>query len=79
MIIDNVLNLKYHVNSIIKGAWFDLRNIGRIKQYLQTATCEKLFHSFATSKLHFLNSLLHVLPDVDQNKLQRIQNAALGC
>ena len=76
MIVDNVLNLKSHVNTICKGAWFHLRNVGFIKQYLDRNTCEKLLHAFVTSKLDFLNCLLHGLPDIDLNKLQRIQNAA---
>ena len=76
LIMDNVLNLKAHINSICKGAWYHLRNISTIKQYLNKETCEKLIHAFVTAKLDFLNSLLHGLPDVDLNKLQRIQHAA---
>ena len=76
MIIDNIFNLKHHINSICRGAWYHLRNIGSIKHYLDKTTCEKLIHAFVTSKLDFLNSLLHGLPDLDLNKLQRIQNSA---
>ena len=76
MIVDNVLNLKSHINQMCKGAWFHLRNIGMIKQFLSKETCEKLIHAFVTAKLDFLNSLIYGLPDLDINKLQRIQNAA---
>ena len=75
MVMDNVLNLKNHVNSICKGAWFHLWNTGLIRQCIDQHICEQLIHAFDSSKLNFLN-LLHGLPDVDLRKLQRVQYAA---
>ena len=76
MIMDNTLNMQKHINSICKGAWFHLRNIGFIREYLDDSTCEKLIHAFVTSKLDFMNCLLYGVPKIHLDKLQRVQYAA---
>ena len=77
LIMDSTLNMQQHINSICKSAWFHLRNIGFIKQFLDDATCEKLIHAFVTSKLDFMNSLLFGVPKVHLDKLQRVQYLSL--
>ena len=76
LVMDSTLNMQQHINSICKSAWFHLRNIGFIRQFLDDATCEKLIHAFVTSKLDFMNSLLFGVPKVHLDKLQRVQYAA---
>ena len=53
-----------------------IRNIGRLRKYLDQQTCEKLVHAFITSKLDSCNSLLTGLPDSEISKLQSVQNSA---
>ena len=68
--------MKSHINQICKGAWFHLRNIGLIRSYLDQSTTERLVHSFVTSKLDCMNSLLYGLPKCYLEKLSRIHHAA---
>jgi exonuclease III len=73
---DQTMNLEKQINLTCQSAWFHLRNIAKIRQYLDLASTECLVHAFITSKLDFNNSLLQGLPDILLNKLQIIQNAA---
>ena len=65
-----------HVSHICKGAWFHLRQIGQIRQYLDDKAALKLMHSFVSSQLDSFNGLLYGIPQHQLEKLQRIQNAA---
>ncbi|CAB4028470.1 Hypothetical predicted protein, partial [Paramuricea clavata] len=65
-----------HVNNVSKSAFFALRNVGKIRRYINQNDCEKLVHAFITSKLDSCNSILFELPAVEIDKLQRVQNAA---
>ena len=76
VIIDSHLLMTKHVNNVCKSAFLSIRNIGRIRKYLDQETCEKLVHAFITSKLDSCNSLLAGLPDTEISKLQRVQNTA---
>ena len=53
-----------------------VRNIGRIRKYLDQPSTERLVHAFVTSKLHYCNSVLYGLPAKQLSKLQRLQNSA---
>ena len=74
--VDSHLTLNSHINSICKGCCLAIRNISRIRKYLNQADCEKLVHSFVTSRLDSCNSILYSLPESQLSKLQRIQNIA---
>jgi hypothetical protein len=76
VIIDQNLSMIPHVNNICRSASLAIRNIGRIRKYLDRNCTEKLVHAFVSSKLDTCNSLLHGLSDFQIHKLQRQQNAA---
>ena len=69
--------MSFHINNIVKGALYHLRNIAKIRQYINVTTAEVLVQAFKNFKLDFCNSLLHGLPTYEINKLQSVQNAAL--
>ena len=77
VVFDDTLTMSFHINNIVKGAFYHLRNIAKIRKYISTATAEILVHSFISSKLDFCNSLLHGLPNYEINKLQNVQNAVI--
>ena len=58
------------------SAFYQLRNIARIRKYLSHKTTEFLVHVFVSLKLDFCNSLLYGIPKYLQ-KLQSVQNAAV--
>ena len=64
------------VTNICKSASLGIHNIGKIRNFLDQSTAEKLIHAFVTSKIEFCNSLLCGLPRKHFDKLQRILNAA---
>ena len=64
------------VNSVDMSAFYQLRNIARIRKYLSHKTTEFLVHAFVSFKLDFCNSLLYGIPKYLQ-KLQSVQNAAM--
>ena len=75
-IMDNALNMDSQINQVSKAAWFHLRNIGRIRPFLNNASTEKLVHAFISSKLDSNNGLLYGIPKNKIGRLQRVHNAA---
>ena len=76
VVLDKHLNISSHINNICKSASLAIRNIGRIRRYLNQADTERLVHAFVTSKLGSCNSLLYGVASSQIDKLQRIQNTA---
>jgi hypothetical protein len=74
--MDKTMSMDTQVGQICKGAWFHLRNIGKIRAYLDTKSTEKLIHAFVSSKLDSNNSLLYGIPKAKMDRLQRVQNSA---
>ena len=56
----------------IKFTQFHLRNIVKIRKYLDEGSTETLVPAFVSSKLDYSNSLLYVLPKCLINRLQLI-------
>ena len=74
--LDSHLDLGKHINNICKSASFAIKNIGRIRRYLSQSDCERIIHAFITSKLDYCNAILYGLPQIQLDKLQRVQNTA---
>ena len=53
-----------------------MRNIAKIRKYLNQDTCEILVHAFISSKIDHCNSVLYGIPNYLINCLQSVQNAA---
>ena len=68
--------MKPHVSNAIRNSALHLRNIGRLRKYLNRTASEQVLHAFVTSRLDMANSLLYGLPPEQLNRLQRIQNIA---
>ena len=68
--------MSFHINNIVKVAFYHLRNIAKIRKYINVTTAEVLVSAFINSKLDFCNSLLRGLSKYEINKLQSVQNAA---
>ena len=76
VVFDKFLDFSSHINAICKSATFSIRNIGKLRKYLNQADTERLVHAFITSKLDSCNSILFGLPSYQIEKLQRVQNSA---
>ena len=76
VIFDQDLSFNTHIKSISRTAFFDLRNIAKIRHILPQNDAEKLVHAFVTSRLDYCNSLLSGCTKKSVKSLQLIQNAA---
>ena len=74
VIFDSHVNLEKHVMNTCKTAFYHLRNIVKIRNYLSQDNAETLVHAFISSKLDFCNALLYGLPQSVIDKLQYVQN-----
>ena len=74
--MDSALNMHGQINQVCRNSWFQLRRISQIRQYLDFEATKKIIHSFVTSRIDNLNSLLYGVPSVHLKKLRRVQYAS---
>jgi len=70
------MDMEQHVNMVCRSAYFQLRNIGRIRPYLTVQATKSIINCLVTSRLDYCNSLQYMVPHSVLNKLQRVQNSA---
>ena len=73
---DQDLSFNSHIKSVSRTAFFHLRNIAKIRNFLSFKDAEKIIHAFVTSRLDYCNSLLSGCPNSSVRMLQLVQNAA---
>lgn len=76
VIMNSRATMESHVLSVSKSCYIHLRNISKIRKFLDRSSLERVVHAFITTKLDYCNSLLCGAPTSLTNKLQRIQNIA---
>ena len=62
VIFDKRLTMSGHVNNLCRTASLAIRNIGRLRKYLDQPSTERLVHAFVTSKLDkvYCNNVLYL-------------------
>ena len=73
---DSAMMMSDHVTSICQSANFHIRNLSRIRIYIDQNTCHAAVRALITSRLDYANSLLFGISRKDCNRLQCIQNRA---
>ncbi|XP_033747064.1 uncharacterized protein LOC117332287 [Pecten maximus] len=68
--------MEKQVCSISKACYYQVRNIGRIRQFITMDACKTLVHSLVTSRLDYGNALLYGVPANVSGRLQKLQNTA---
>ena len=76
IVFDNSLAMKNHVSSLCRTVNFHLRNLNRIRRYIDRSTCAHAVRSLILSRLDYGNSLLGGLSVSDVQRLQKLQNRA---
>lgn len=76
VVFDSCMTLKPHISNIVRSSYLHIRNIGRIRKYLNHSATEQIIHAFITSRIDNGNALLYGLPENQLSRLQRIQNTA---
>ena len=74
--MDSDGSMASQVGGLCRTLNYQLRNIARIRKYLDQDSCHHIVRSFILSRLDYGNSLLAGCTNVQYNKLQRIQNRA---
>ncbi|XP_068671160.1 uncharacterized protein [Montipora foliosa] len=74
--LDRHLQMSQHVNMLCKSAFFSLKNISKIRKFLDRDNTKRLVHAFISSKIDYCNSILIGLPNEEIDKIQHVQNAA---
>jgi hypothetical protein len=74
--VDSHISMEAHISSVCRSAYFQLRNIGQLKRYLDHESLECVVHAFVTTKLDYCNSLFCGIPSKQIGRLQAIQNTA---
>ena len=76
VLLDSLMTMEKHLNSITQSAYLHIRNIAKIRQYLPLESAKTLTQALVISRIDYCNSLLGNIPLRLSNKLQRVQNAA---
>ena len=77
VIFDSSMSMSSHISSISRSLNYHLRNIGRIRSYIDKDTCNHAVRSLVLSRIDYCNSLLYgQTTKKNTHKLQTIQNRA---
>ena len=63
-----------HITSVASSTNFHLRNISRIRRFIDEDTCKQAVRAMITSRLDYCNSLFANITAKDIQRLQKIQN-----
>ena len=73
---DSALSFNKQISSVVKGSFYQLRTIAKLKPILTHTDLVTITHAFITSRLDYCNSLYLGLPQSSISRLQIVQNAA---
>ena len=74
--LDSSLTMDKQVNAVSRACYYQIRNIGYIRQFITIDTCKTLVNSLITSRLNYDNALLYGIPKLLTARLQGVQNSA---
>ena len=77
VLFDQTLSFGEHVSKLYKSSHYHLRNISKIRKYLDENSTETLVHAFVSSKLDYYNGLLIGLQKYQIDRLQSVLNTAV--
>ena len=73
---DANVTMNRHVSGVCRSAFFHIRQIGRIRNFLARDACSDAVRSAILSRLDYANALLGGLRQTDLDRLQRGENCA---
>ena len=76
VIFDKTMSMDDQVKSVCKTGFYHIKNLWRIRKFLNAEQTNIAAHAFITSKLDYGNALLGGAPKYQVNKMQLVQNAA---
>ena len=76
VIYDSSLAMENQVSTLRRSCYYQLRNKGRIRKYLDDDATKSLIYAFVLLRLDYGNALLYGISDTLSSRLQRVQNLA---
>ncbi len=76
VIFDKNMSMDCQIKSVCKAGFYHVRNLWRIRKFLDAKQAGIASNAFITSKLDYGNALLGGAPKFQINKIQMVQNAA---
>ena len=74
---DQTMILSQHVDSLRRSVTYHIRNLWRIRRFIDTESCHAAAQALITSRLDYCNTLFTLLSSSDVKRLQRLQNSAV--
>ena len=74
--LDCNMSMEEQIKSTVKKCNFQIRNVGKIRKYVNESNCKILVNSLIISHIDYCNALYFGLPDRLLYRLQRVQNTA---
>ena len=74
--LDTQISLTAHVDNLRKTILFHIRNLWRIRRFIDKETCHHSVQALITSRLDYCNAVFTLLSSKDITRLQRLQNSA---
>ena len=76
VLFDSEMSMSDRVSQICSTVTFHLRNISRIRRYIDQSACNNTMRSLVLSRLDYCNGLLSTIPVTQLDRIQRLQNWA---
>lgn len=76
VLFDTELKFDKQINAVVKGSFFQLRAVAKLKSFLTESDFEKVIHAFITTRLDYCNALYTGVSESSLSHLQLVQNAA---
>ena len=74
VIFDYSMTMAEHITNLSRSINWQLRNLNRIRKFLDTDICHNIVRTLILSKLDYCNSLLYGIDKKHLNRLQVLQN-----
>ena len=76
VIFDHRMSMCHHISHICSTVTFYLRNIARIRRFIDQSACHNAVRSLVLSRIDYCNGLLSSIPSTQLDRVQRLQNWA---
>ena len=74
VIFDNKFNIRSLISAICRACFYRIRDLRRIRRYLDLNGAKLLANALASNRLDYCNSVLSGIAHTDRVKLQHVQN-----
>ena len=74
--LNKTMSFSNHVNHLRQTINFQIKNLWRIRSFIEINTCHHVVRALVTSRLDYCNALFTYLSSADICRLQRLQNSA---